>query len=118
MAASPQSSNLTIELATHGSLRVVRLLGEIDLGSSPRLRQQFLALVEDKDPKYIVDLSGVPYMDSSGVGTLVEFKRKLERRRGQVVLVGIQPRVRSLFEITKLDKFFVITATLDEAAAQ
>lgn len=95
---------------------IVSLAGEIDLRSSPTLRTELLQLSERKPPRVIINLEGVTYVDSSGVGTLVEFKRRSERGGGgRVILVGLQPRVRSVFEITKLDQFFTIAGTLDEA---
>ena len=94
---------------------VVQLKGEVDLRTSPDLRERLLQLVEQRPERVILDLAGVDYMDSSGVGTMVEFKRYLERREGQLVLTGLRPRVRSLLEITRLDQFFTIAANVDEA---
>lgn len=93
----------------------VRVAGEVDLHTSPVLRERLLALLDHGPQRVIVDLSEVAYVDSSGVGTLVELKRRLDRSGGRVVLVGMQPRVRSVFEITRLDRFFTVVATLDEA---
>ena len=97
----------------HG--RVVELTGEVDLSTSPKLRNRLQELIENYSGRLIIDLGGVAYMDSSGVGTLVELKRKLERKGGSVVLARPQPRVRSVFEITQLDKFFTITDSIDQA---
>jgi len=107
----------TLEISTIPDERcpVVRLKGDVDLRTSPDLRERLLQLVEQRPERVILDLAGVGYMDSSGVGTMVEFKRHLERRDGQLVLAGLQPRVRSLLEITRLDQFFTIAANVDEA---
>lgn len=94
---------------------IVRLSGEVDLRTSPQLRGLFLELLDEQPTRIILDLSGVGYVDSSGVGTMVELKRRAMRDNADVVLVGMQTRVRSLFEITRLDKFFTITDDLDEA---
>jgi len=110
-----EEDNLEIR-ATHeqdGSL--VQLTGEIDLRTSPQLRSTFLELIQRKPRRIILDLSGVSYVDSSGVGTIVELKRRTMREACKVVLVGLQSRVRSLFEITRLDNFFIITDSIDEA---
>ena len=94
----------------------MRLKGEVDLRSSPELRKRLSELVEGRTPRLVIlDLSGVEYVDSSGVGTIVELKRRALRTGGDVVLVGLQPRVRSVFEITRLDKFFKIAQSIDEA---
>ncbi len=110
-----QEHPLEISASRDHGTQVLRLRGEIDLENSPQLRERLLDIVQQQPPRMIVDLTGVSYMDSSGVGTLVELKRNLERSGGRLVLVGLQPRVRSVFEITQLDKFFVIAASLAEA---
>ena len=65
--------------------------------------------------RLILDLTEVGYMDSSGVGTIVEAKRHADRQGGRVVLANLQARVRSVLEITQLDRFFVIAASLEAA---
>lgn len=94
---------------------LVRVAGEIDLNSSPAFRTGLLSLLERKSQLIILDLTGVTYVDSSGVGTIVEMKRRADRGGTKVVLFGLQPRVRSIFEITRLDKFLAIVGTLEEA---
>lgn len=113
MSDTPAQLQVDITLETGGA--VAQLRGEIDLRSSPKLRAALLQVADRKPTRVIVDLAGVTYVDSSGVGTLVEFKRRLERAGGKVVLSGLQPRVRSVFEITKLDQFFMIAGSIDEA---
>jgi anti-sigma B factor antagonist len=94
---------------------VVQLKGDVDLRTSPDLRENLLQLIKQRPERLILDLAGVGYMDSSGVGTMVELKRRIERRGGELVLAGLQPRVRSLLEITRLDQFFTIASSVDEA---
>ncbi|MCH8804868.1 MAG: STAS domain-containing protein [Planctomycetes bacterium] len=106
---------LRIRMTGEGDTRVIEVTGEVDLNSSPQLRGKMLELIEQYKGRLVVDLAGVNYMDSSGVGTMVELKRRVERQGGSVVLARLQPRVRSVFEITQLDKFFTIVDDLDEA---
>lgn len=112
--AGENKNDLQIETRQVQGAAIVILRGEIDLHSSPPLRKVLLEYVERKAARVIVDLTEVTYVDSSGVGTLVELKRKLDRQRGQVTLVGVQPRVKSVFEITQLDKFFEMRERLSE----
>lgn len=111
MSAAP--FEITVSNEPRGT--VLRVAGEVDLRSSPALREKLLELVEQKPARVVLDLAGVSYLDSSGVGTIVEFKRKLDRTRGSVILAALQPRVRSVLEITKLDRFFTIVQSLEEA---
>jgi anti-sigma B factor antagonist len=110
------SPSLHVRLITESGAAIVRPHGAIDLNTSPSLRAQLLSLAEHNPSKVIFDLSGVPHIDSSGAGTLVEFKRYLGKSGGgQVVLAGLQPPVQGVFEITKLNQFFTIVASVDEA---
>ena len=111
------SDEFAVELhdASAADAPIIRIRGEIDLRSSPELRATLSELVPNQPERLILDLSGVSYMDSSGVGTIVELKRRIDRAGGRVILFGLQPRVRSVFEITRLDKFFTITDGLEQA---
>lgn len=94
---------------------VVQLAGEIDMRSAPLVQSSLLELMRGPLERIVLDLSGVSYIDSSGVGTLVVIKREIEKLRARIVLVGLQPRVKSVFEITRLDRFFTIANSVDEA---
>lgn len=90
--------------------------GEIDLSSSPELRESLLNALRDKPVKLIVNLSNTPYMDSSGVATLVEAMQRAMRSNTKLVLCGMEEKVRSIFEIARLDAVFTIVD--DTNAAQ
>lgn len=95
---------------------IASVRGEIDLHSSPELRDALLgALTEHKPKKIILNLSQVSYMDSSAVAVLVEALQKLRKAGGKLCLTNLQPRVKGLLEIARLDSIFVIAA--DEAEA-
>lgn len=95
---------------------VLRPDGEIDLARSPELRLRLRQEVDAKPSRLVVDLSRVSYMDSSGVATLVEALTRARNANCRLVLAGLQPRVRSIFAISRLDTVFTIAATADEAA--
>ena len=112
---SEAGQKLDVRTVREQDATILHISGDIDLRSSPKLRGIFLELVDNQPARIILDLSEVGYIDSSGVGTIVELKRRVMRHKHNVILVGLQERVRSLFEITRLDKFFDIAATIDEA---
>lgn len=96
---------------------VVSLSGEVDIVRSPDL-QTALQDAVGRAPKgggVVVDLSGVTYMDSSGVATLVRGLQLSRKKGAGLVLCGLQDRVRSIFEIARLDTVFPIAGSLDEA---
>ncbi len=91
---------------------VFQVNGEINISTSPDLKKQF-----EKQPskKIVVDLEKVSYIDSSGLATLVEILKKTKLQGGNLGLAGMSDKVRSLFEITKLDKLFLVFKNQEEA---
>lgn len=95
---------------------VGRVEGEVDLHNSPSLRGEINhALKGMKTEKLVLNLSKVPYMDSSGIAVLVETLKELRKVGGKLVLTELQPRVRGVLEIARLDSIFHIAAD-DQAA--
>ena len=83
--------------------------GEITLHNSPALRSDLLGLAHDRKPDhFVLDLAGVPYMDSSAIAVLVELVKTVRAGGGAVRLEALQPRVRGLLEIARLESIFEI----------
>ncbi len=94
---------------------LLRPQGEIDLGRSPALRTHLNRAAREKPTALIVNLIDVPYMDSSGVATLIEAMQTARRVGSRLILCGLQERVHSVFEIARLDMVFTIVDTPDQA---
>lgn len=106
---------MKIQSTSQGDMHVLELSGELDYHSSPELREKLTELTAKQAPKILVDLSGVDYMDSSGIATFVEAFQKAKRYQGRLILAALTPTVRGVFEIAKLDSIFEITSTVAEA---
>jgi anti-sigma B factor antagonist len=89
--------------------------GEIDLARSPELRQRLREELERRPKRLIIDLSKVAYMDSSGVATLVEALQRSKAANCRLILTGLQPKVKSIFAIARLDSVFAIAADIEAA---
>ena len=100
-----------------GQVAIVELTGEIDLHRAPAVHKALLGACEKKPTQLVIDMIEVSYLDSSGIGVLVEVFRRTNAYGGQFKLSGVGQRVRSVFEITRLDKFFKIFPTVAEALA-
>jgi len=96
---------------------VVAPSGDVDLSSSRELQSQIKSALQGKPGRLVVDLVGVGYMDSSGVATLVEAMQIARRQSTDLILCNMQDKVRSIFEIARLDRVFKIAASLDAATA-
>jgi anti-anti-sigma factor len=102
-----------------GDALIVCIRGEIDLHNSPELRTELLDLLGRHNPrKLVLDLSLVPYIDSSTLAVFVEALKKVLKVGGKVFLVGLQPRVQGLLEIARLSSIFVICRDTPEALAR
>lgn len=113
MAKADESLASTFELPDG---LVASVSGEVDYSRAPDLRQHLLSLVATRKPRRLVlDLTRVPYMDSSGVATLVELFQTQRRAGNKLVLFGLQPKVKGIFEIARLNTVFSIAADLDGA---
>jgi anti-sigma B factor antagonist len=98
-----------------GDIVTVAIAGEIDLHNSPELRNHMLKHLDGTVKSLILNLTNVPYMDSSAIAVFVEGLQKLRKTGGRIFLTNLQPRVKGLLEIARLDTIFVVCA--DEAAA-
>ena len=100
---------------TRGSAVILSPEGDVDLSASPSLRVRLREALDQRPARLVVDLGGVDYMDSSGVATLVEGLQIARRGSTTLVLANLRDRVRSVFEIARLDTVFTIVSTVDEA---
>src|SRR3954468_9632091 len=110
------NSDLLTSARQEGDAVIGVVRGEIDLHNSPDLRGALLDLLGRTQPKRLVlNLAQVPYMDSSAIAVLVETLQKLRKSGGKLYLTNLQPRVRGLLEIARLDSIFVLAADEQEA---
>lgn len=108
---------MEVQVDHQGSTAIVTPEGDIDLNVSRDLQTHLRDVFSKKPSRVVVDLEHVPYMDSSGVATLVEAMQIARRQRVDLVLCRLQPRVLSIFEIARLEKVFTIVEGLDEAVS-
>ena len=94
---------------------VIAAGGELDLYTSERLRDKLADVLESGGRRILVDLTGVAFMDSTGLGVLVDAAKALRSSGGQMVLVADDPRVTRVIEITGLQRVFRIERSLPEA---
>lgn len=108
-------NTLQISKTTDGGWAIVSASGEVDVATSPEL----LAALEDastRSGKLIIDLSGVTFMDSTGLGVVVQAKRAFEADDA-LRLVVKEANVRKVFEVTGLDSVLPLFETREAALA-
>jgi anti-sigma B factor antagonist len=116
MSKLKTGTDLVSSAKQEGDLVVASIRGEIDLHNSPELRTAMLDVLLKSSPKKLVlNLAQVPYMDSSAIAVLVEALQRMRKHGGRIFLSDLQPRVKGLLEIARLDSIFVLTKDEQEA---
>lgn len=102
---------------TQGRWTVVEVAGELDLHTSPALRDQVLGLIEEGTGFLAIDLTKVDFMDSSSLGSLVACLKRLREHDGRLVLIGVTGSPKKVLGLTGLDRVFEQVERPDELPA-
>ena len=84
------------------------LTGPLYVNEVQALREGLIRCIDDGNKRLSLDFSQVEYLDCSGIGALVCVHKRARERGGQLVIKGVQGRIRYLFERTRLDKTLLI----------
>ncbi len=91
--------------------------GAIDLHVSPEMRASLREVIDQKPKRLVIDLSRVPYVDSSGLAVLIGAMQSLEHEGGVFMLAAAQEAVRIILESARLDQYFKVFPTVEAALA-
>ncbi len=108
--------DLTLNARTEGEHTVLAVSGEVDVYTAPALRDRIADLLDSGQHQLVIDLGGVEFLDSTGLGVLVAGLNRVRSHDGSLALVCNQERILKIFRITGLTKVFPIHATVEEAA--
>lgn len=106
---------LNISTRAQSGFEVITLEGEIDLYVAPKVREAVLQACERAGKGVLVDLTAVPYMDSSGIATLIEGLQWSRREGGHFVLAGVQEPVLDTLKLARLHELFDLFPTIQDA---
>jgi anti-sigma B factor antagonist len=93
------------------------LAGELNVNSAPDLRRLLMKYVNRSKPKLLLDLTGLSFMDTSGLATLIEAHLKAEKNGGMLAVFGLAARITEVFAVTRVTKLFHIFRSEEEALA-
>jgi anti-sigma B factor antagonist len=96
-------------------INIYRLIGRLDSNTSPRLEQKLFQAISEGAKNMVVDFQDIDYISSAGLRVILKAFKALQREDGRIMLCSMQDYVRQLFEITGIDLFVPIVATLDDA---
>jgi len=94
---------------------LVKVSGAIDAKTVLNFQERLEQLQKDGNNRFILDMDGIKYVNSTGLGTLVNVADNLENAGGGIALVCIHPKVKVVFDMLGLNAFFKIYATKEEA---
>jgi anti-sigma B factor antagonist len=106
------------EERSDAGVQVVNVSGEIHVSTAPSFREQLTEVIESGGSALVLDLSGVEFIDSTGLSVLLTGLRQISQRGGNMVLVCKNPTVLRLFQITSLDSTFEIVPDRPTAIAR
>lgn len=107
---------MTVEVREHGSAIVAKVSGELDLLTAPSFRAQVdEALAANGLRNLILELSGLSFVDSSGLGAILGRYKVVTQLGGRMILAGPQPQVQRIFALSGLFKIMDPASSLDQA---
>lgn len=105
---------IEIEIKEKNNLKFFNLRGEIDVYTSPKLKEKVVEELEKKVENLVINLQEVSYIDSTGLGILIGALKRMKEREGNLYLIFSSPRLKRIFEITGLNKIFLIYESEEE----
>jgi len=106
---------MDMNVIANDNVRIIRLSGRFDAFETPATNKWFETNVSATESRIVVDLSGVNFLDSAALASLVKGMKRCREHGGDLVLCNFQQSVRIIFELTGLNKAFKITDN-EEAA--
>ncbi len=111
-------NSINIKIDEQGTTVLIEVKEErLDAHNSSELKTQMLSLFDEGKNNLVIDLQDVRFVDSSGLGSLVSGFKNASARNGTLKLSGLQPQVKSMFELTRLHRVFEIFPGTEEALA-
>lgn len=95
---------------------VLRLSGELDLSSVPEVRRAIRELIEENSVSFVINLTQLEFIDSSGLGVLVGGLARVREKQGEIKIACNNRRILRVFEMTRLTQLFEIYDTEEDAA--
>ena len=96
-------------------INIYRLIGRLDSNTSQGFEQKLFQAISEGAKNMVVDFKDIDYISSAGLRVILKANKALQREDGRIMLCSMQDYVRQLFEITGIDSFVTIVATMDDA---
>jgi anti-sigma B factor antagonist len=94
---------------------LVTVHGELDIATTPELRERLYVALEDPGSLVVVDMSGVTFCDASGLAALLGARRRASGKGVTLVLAAVPAQVEALLEVTGLNRAIAARGSVEEA---
>ena len=108
---------MNINTTQAGKVSKIQLAGRLEAATVPELKAEVQKLVSNNSSQIVLDMAGVTFVDSSGLGALVASLRTVNKVDGDIRIANLTPDVRSIFELTRMHRLFEIYPSSDVAIA-
>jgi anti-sigma B factor antagonist len=89
--------------------------GRLDVTGAPTLKDAISDAVKDGQPRLVIDMEGVSFVDSTGLGSVIAALKLVRNSKGDLRLAAPNQQVRVVLELTTLDRVFPYYATVEDA---
>jgi anti-sigma B factor antagonist len=100
---------------TEAGVTVLAPSGRLDVTGAPALKDAVSEAVKNGQPRLVIDLEGVSFVDSTGLGSVIAALKLVRGSKGDLRLAAPNQQVRVVLELTTLDRVFPYFATVEEA---
>ena len=102
------SLNTKVDFNHDNNQWVFKPVGEIDIYTSSVFKEEIVKAYEERRADLVIDGRQLDYIDSTGLGALISLLKMLQDTEYKIFIDNIRPNIRKLFDITELDKLFII----------
>jgi anti-sigma B factor antagonist len=104
-----------VRVSHEGAIHVVAISGSLADENNTKAKEVFLAVLDEQPTRLVVDLEGMDYISSAGIGLLVSILRRCRQRGIAMPVAGLRPDILELFRLTRLTEVFEIYETSTSA---
>ena len=109
---------MSLEVQTHqadNGVTVVAPTGRLDVAGAPTLKDAISAALKNGQPRVVLDMEGVSFVDSTGLGSVIAALKQIRSSQGDLRLAAPNQQVRVVLELTTLDRVFPYYSSVEEA---
>lgn len=106
---------MELSMRKSGEVYIIDVKGEMDLYNAHQLKDLMSKMIEKKIQSFVINMEGVDYIDSTGIGVLISICNTLKKQGLKLAIPGVHGSVKKVIELTKLMGFFPLASSLEDA---